>query len=95
LEKILDDPSHHQAVSRGAVNVLGLPNVVITGDTATALNYSQIFRCEDDHFSPFCTAANFWELLREGDSWKVTRRTNRLLNGSDEALDLLSKVDRG
>jgi len=33
--------------------------------------------------------------LREGDSWKVTRRTNRLLNGSDEALDLLSKVDRG
>jgi hypothetical protein len=95
IEKILDDPSHHKAVSKGAAHVMGIPHIVITGDTATALNYSQIFRCEGDHFVPFRIAANFWEMVRDGNSWKVARRTNRLLNGSDEALDLLRQVDRG
>jgi hypothetical protein len=74
---------------------MGLPHISITGDTASALNYSQIFRCEGDHFVPFRIAANFWELVRDGDGWKVARRTNRLLNGADEALELLRRVDRG
>jgi hypothetical protein len=34
-------------------------------------------------------AANRWELLRTPAGWRVTARTNRLLDGTEEARDLL------
>ena len=33
--------------------------------------------------------ATRWDLTRDGTTWKVTRRVNRLLDGSDDARELL------
>jgi hypothetical protein len=39
-------------------------------------------------------SANRWELERVGGTWRVVRRTNRLLDGTPEARALLTPPDR-
>jgi hypothetical protein len=84
---------HHQALIRsGAAHVLGAPLVRVDGDRAVATCYSNVFRVVDGGFEVWRTAANRWELERTVDGWRTTRRTTRLLDGSDEARELLRRA---
>jgi SnoaL-like domain len=77
----------------GSAHVMSLPRIDVDGDRAVALNYSQVFVAHDAHWVVDRCAANRWELVREPDGWKVSRRVNRLLNGSAESHALLSGVE--
>jgi hypothetical protein len=84
---------HHQGlIHSGAAHVLGAPLVRVDGDRAVATCYSNVFRYVDGAFEVWRTAVNRWELERTADGWHATRRTTRLLDGSDDARELLRRA---
>ncbi|HEY2757508.1 MAG TPA: nuclear transport factor 2 family protein [Pseudolabrys sp.] len=79
--------------------------MTINGDTAIAISYLQIITPHKDApqtevsghgtstgFRIHRVGANRWELARTQDGWKVTRRTLRPLDGSEDARDLLRRA---
>jgi hypothetical protein len=80
----------HQALIRdGCAHVLALPIVSVDGDTAKATGYSRVYRHRDDGYEVWRVSANHWEFARTPDGWRVSRRSNRTLDGSDEARQIL------
>lgn len=74
---------HMDMVRTGVAHLIGIPVISIYGDTATALNYTCVFRPNgDEHFYPWRVSANSWTLRREGGTWVVTERKNRLMAGA-------------
>ncbi len=53
-----------------------------TAVTATAVNYSLIMRLEEDRHYLWRVTTVRWDVERSGSSWRVRRRTNRLLDAS-------------
>ncbi len=82
-------PYHQEIIQNGAGHVIGLPHIVITGDTAVATSYSRLYRHDGENFRVWRVGANRWELVRTPEGWRVKYRTNRVLNGSEEARELL------
>jgi SnoaL-like domain len=81
---------HQGLIHGGAAHVMGgVPYVTVAGDRAVATAYWHLHRRVDDHFQVWRVTATRWELVRRADGWKVTRRVNRLLDGGDEARQLL------
>jgi SnoaL-like domain len=81
---------HQGLIHAGAAHVMGgVPHVVIDGDRAVAVAYFHLHRRAGDEFRVWRVTATRWDLIRDGATWKVTRRVNRLLDGSDDARRLL------
>jgi len=105
IAAIVKTPEHQAAIAGGLCHFAGLPRVELDGDTAVATSYLQIIS-PDRQASPrelsghgsttgfriHRAGANRWELKRGRDGWKVTRRTLRPLDGSDDARALLRKA---
>ncbi len=89
VANLIDLDTHRAYVAAGSAHVLSLPRIEIEGDRAVAVNYSQVFVRDGNGWRADRTCANRWELVRAGAGWQVARRTNRLLDGSPEARDLL------
>lgn len=87
---LVDSDTHVGYVSRGCAHVLGLPKVEIDGDRAIATNYSRVYLHQGDHWRVERAGVNRWELVRTEAGWKVAGRTNRLLDGSQDARSLLA-----
>jgi len=66
------------------------------GDTAVAVAYFHLHRRSGDEFRVWRVTATRWDLVRDGTTWKVARRVNRLLDGSEEVRipDIESKLTR-
>ncbi|MBO6718451.1 MAG: nuclear transport factor 2 family protein [Rhizobiaceae bacterium] len=86
---LIDLDTHRAYVSAGSAHVLSNPRITLEGDRAVVVNYSQVFTKAGDGWRTDRTCANRWELRRTADGWKVESRTNRLLDGSEEARLLL------
>ena len=88
---LIDLDTHRAYVSAGSAHVLSNPSITLSGDRAIAVNYSQVFVKAGDGWRADRTCANRWELTRTAGGWKVESRTNRLLDGSEPARQLLSR----
>jgi uncharacterized protein (TIGR02246 family) len=84
---------HFDLVRDGVCHIMGMPHVQLDGDKATALSYSTVFRPEGDRFYPWRVASNVWGLERRDGRWEVRNRVNRLMNGSEEAQQVLRRID--
>jgi hypothetical protein len=84
--------AHQGLIAHGVAHILGVPHIVVDGDRAVATCYSRVFRHLDGVYETWRVAANRWELARTEEGWRATRRTTRLLNGSDEARQLLARA---
>ncbi len=82
VEAMLQSDLHHSLIGAGVAHFGGPLLVEIDGDRATALNYSLIMRREDKRFYLWRVSAVRWDVERSGSSWRVRRRTNRVLDGS-------------
>ncbi len=81
----------HQGYLRaGCAHVLSMPQVTVDGDAAVAVNYSRVYLKDGTYWRLERVSANRWELERIDGTWQVTRRTNRLLDGTPEARALLT-----
>jgi SnoaL-like domain len=74
VDSMLQSTAHRELMSEGVIEV--------TGDTATAVNYSLIMRREERRFYLWRVSAVRWDLERSGSTWRVQRRTNRLLDNT-------------
>lgn len=83
--------AHQGIVHHGCSHVMSSPQITIDGDTATVISYSQlILRNSDDRaYTVLRSTANFWKLARTAAGWRVSHRTARKFDGSDEVLALL------
>ncbi len=70
---------------------MSFPHVRVEGDTAVATCYQTLIMHREGGYRIDRQSANRWELARTADGWRVTRRTNRLLDGSAEARELLAR----
>jgi hypothetical protein len=88
---LLDADLHQQLIHGGSAHVLSLPYVAITGDTAVATNYGRVYVPSADGFGVFRAIATRWEFVRTEDGWRCLRRVNELLDGRQQARDLLAQ----
>lgn len=85
---------HQDYVAAGSTHVMSTPYVLVGEDRATALGYSHVFQnAHDGTFKVVRASANYWEFARRDGDWRIVRRTNRLLDGTDPPRELLFNVD--
>jgi len=80
VDAMLQGDRHKQLMSEGVAHFGGPPLLEVDGDNATAINYSLIMRRDDKRFYLWRVSAVRWDLERSGSTWRVRRRTNRLLD---------------
>jgi SnoaL-like domain len=82
VDTMLQSDSHRQLISEGVAHFGGPLLVEVDGDQASAVNYSLIMRRDEQRFYLWRVSAVRWDLGRFGSTWRVRRRTNRLLDES-------------
>lgn len=105
IAAVVRTPEHQAAIAGGLCHFAGLPRVELAGDTATAISYLQVLAPNRDAkpvalsghglssgYRIHRLGANRWDLKRTKDGWKVTRRAYRMLDGTDDARELLRQA---
>ncbi len=88
VNEMLRGDGHQGLIAAGVAHFAGPILVEVDGDKATALNYSLVMRREDGRFYLWRVSAVRWDAERAGTTWRVRRRTNRLLDESGAGRDL-------
>ncbi|WP_324784354.1 nuclear transport factor 2 family protein [Streptomyces sp. H51] len=92
IEAMVRSPDHQRWIGRGCAHVVGAPRVRVRGDEAVAVCYTTMI-VRDPEAGAFTlrrATANHWRLRRGPDGWRVTTRTNRVLDGRTESPGLLA-----
>ncbi|MCC5578023.1 nuclear transport factor 2 family protein [Microtetraspora sp. AC03309] len=86
--------AHQRWISGGCAHFVGAPHVTVNGDDAVAVGYTlMIVRdAASGAFTLRRATANHWRLRRGADGWRVTTRTNRVLDGRPESPELLAST---
>lgn len=92
---MLAGPEHQGVVAQGIAHVMGLPQVMVDGDRARAVNPTFLFLREGDGYKVWRVAQNVWNLARIDGAWKIVHRTNRAVGNGDAARALLESAVGG
>jgi len=78
-------PLHREIMATGSAHIATMPVVRVDGDRAYAVCHGQLLRFDKqaDAFRVWRATAVRLEFRRTDDGWKIYRRVNRLLDGSD------------
>ncbi len=90
IEAMVRSDAHQGLIHRGCGHLLDPLNIRVDGDTAVVTCHSQLVLKADKGFRVARVTANRWELVRRADRWAVTLRVARVLDGGDEARELLA-----
>jgi uncharacterized protein (TIGR02246 family) len=82
--------THQRLMADGCAHILGPVKVTLNGDAATAHGHSVVIRHSGGAFEVYRASANRWELKRTDQGWRVARRDNAVLDGSEAARALFS-----
>lgn len=91
IEGMIGAPSHQSRLAAGCAHQVSFPHVRVDGDRAVATGYQTLIMHQDGGYRIDRQSANRWELARTAEGWRVVKRTNRLLDGSEEARALLAQ----
>jgi hypothetical protein len=82
MSAMLRGDAHRQLIQTGVAHFAGPPLIDIDGDQATALTYSLILRRDPDErrYYLWRVSAARWEFERADETWRIRRRTHRLLD---------------
>lgn len=93
ISAAINSEPHRNLMESGSAHVLSSPHIELNGDNAVATCFSVLFRRQSEAFETYRVAASRWELVRQADGeWLATKRINRLLDGSDEARQILAAI---
>ncbi len=92
VDEMLQSDGHQGLIAHGVAHFAGPLLVEAKGNQATALNYSLIMRREDDRFFLWRVSAVRWDVERAGSSWRVRRRTNRVLDAAGGGRQLFAET---
>lgn len=90
LKAMIAADTHQGLIAAGCAHFQASPAIELTGDSAVATAHSVLLLQRDGGFEVLRVSANRWELARGEAGWKVTHRTNRLLNGDSAATAVLN-----
>lgn len=76
-------------IQQGCAHVQSAPIVMIDGDSAVVTTYSQVYLHAEEGHKVWRVSANRWECRRTAAGWKLTRRINRVIDGSPAPRQLL------
>lgn len=88
---MIDASTHQGLIKQGCAHVISMPHLTVADDTAVATCHSRLYVKRENGFGAWRVAANRWEFVRTPAGWRISRRINRLLDGADEARDLLKR----
>ena len=89
IAALIDGDTHRALMAAGCAHLLGPVAIDLDGDRAVARGHSVVFRNTPSGFEVWRVSANRWELVRTDDGWRVERRVNTPLDGSEVAQALL------
>jgi hypothetical protein len=89
---MVESHGQQELIRRGCAHVQAAPVVSIDGDRAEAVTYSQVYLHSSEGHSVWRVSANQWEFARMPGGWRVTRRANRVIDGSTEAHQILVRA---
>lgn len=89
IAAMVHSPNHQGWIAGGCAHLVGPPHVSVTGDDAVAVCHSLMVVRQQGHFVVRRATANHWRLRRGRNGWRVTVRTNRVLDGRPESPTLL------
>ena len=89
ISAMVASDAHQGLLDRGCAHLLSTPHVTVLGDTAVAVGHSQLVVRSDRGYHVARASAHRWELARHDGSWRVVRRTSRLLDGTSTPRELL------
>ena len=95
VRAMVGSDGHQHLIEGGCSHFLGPTHVTVDGDDAVAVCESLLVRHRDGAFSVRRAGANHFRLRLEADGWRITERTTRALDGSEEARELLAKGAKG
>jgi len=78
-------------VPMGVAHFLNLPMVVVDGDRATVTGHSNTYHQEEGKYVVARVSSNRWELEKIDGRWQIRSRVNRILDGNQEAKELLAR----
>jgi len=95
MRQVYTTEFHRQLVRQGSAHAGTPAYIVIEGDRATATHYGTLYTHQDGRFVLVRLIASRWDLQRfDGEGWRVMQRTNRLLDGSEEAQQILREAQQ-
>lgn len=89
IARLTDLETHQAYLARGCSHILTAPDITINGDQAYAVNHSVVLIRAGEGWVADRVSANQWEMKRTVQGWRVVRRSNALLDGSEAARALL------
>lgn len=93
IARMVREPGHQELVRAGSAHIQSFPLVAIDGDTATAVGFSRVYLHSDEGgHEVYRVSANRWDFRRTPQGWRVTRRVNRLIDGSADARAILNQA---
>jgi hypothetical protein len=89
---MVESDGQQSLIRQGCAHVQSAPIVTVDGDRAEAVTYSQVYLHSDQGHHVWRVSANQWEFARTPRGWRVTRRANRVIDGSPEARQILERA---
>jgi hypothetical protein len=87
---MVESEGQQALIRRGCAHVQTAPLITVEGDRASATTYSQVYlHADGGGHDVWRVSANQWDFRRTPDGWRVTRRTNRVIDGAPGAHDIL------
>ncbi|MFD8566876.1 nuclear transport factor 2 family protein [Streptomyces sp. NPDC059639] len=95
IRAMVRSAAHQGWIEGGCAHVVGPPHITVDGDTAVAVCHSLMVVHDEGRYAVRRATANHWLLRRTAEGWRVTTRTNRVLDGRPESPALLRAGVRG
>lgn len=90
IAALINGDTHRTLIADGCAHLLGPVAIDLADDRAVARGHSVVLRNGTSGFEVWRVSANRWELVRTTDGWRVERRVNAPLDGSEAARALLA-----
>jgi len=92
LVALYESRAHTELIAAGAAHLTATPAITVHSDTAEAVGYSFVVCRVGSQWQVRRAAVNHWALARTGSGWRITRRVNRILDGSPESHAIMRMV---
>ncbi len=91
VRAMVESSAHQNLVAKGCCHFLGPCVVTVSGDSAAAVCESLVLIRDGDGYRVWRCAANHFTLRRIDGRWRIGVRTTRVLDGSPDSRDLLTR----
>jgi len=89
---MVESEGQQALIRQGCAHVQSAPVVTVDGDRATAITYSQVYLHTENGHDVWRVSANQWECRRTVGGWRLTRRVNRVIDGSPAPHTILASA---